>query len=102
MREVFRKYHICLFRQQGEEMKEKVIIILKLHKKGFQTDLEVPLDITANDLIFALNEAYDLQIDVDDIRNCYLKMERPVALLHGNKKLAEYGMRNGSIIHITD
>ncbi len=83
-------------------MVEKAIIILKLHREGIQTDLEVPLDITANDLIIALNEAYDLKIEVEDIRNCYLKMERPTALLHGNKKLLEYGMRNGSVIHITD
>lgn len=83
-------------------MEKKAIIIFKLHKRKFQTDLEIPLDITANDLIIALNTAYELNIDVEDIRNCYLKMENPVALLHGNKILREYGVHNGSIINYTD
>lgn len=83
-------------------MDKKAIVILRLHKKQFQTDLEVPLDITANDLIIALNSAYELNIDVEDIRNCYLKMENPIALLHGNKMLGDYGMRDGSVINVTD
>lgn len=83
-------------------MDRKAIVILRLHKKQFQTDLEVPLDITANDLIIALNSAYELNIDVEDIRNCYLKMENPIALLHGNKMLRDYGMRDGSVINVTD
>lgn len=83
-------------------MKKNVIVILKIHKRNFQTDLEIPLDITANDLIIALNTAYDLGIDTEDIRKCYIKIENPIALLHGNKMLRDYGIRNGSIINITD
>ena len=37
-----------------------------------KTDIEVPLDITANDLIIALNNCYRLNMDIENIFNCYL------------------------------
>ena len=83
-------------------MDEKAIIIFIISKKNISVDLEVPLDITANDLVIALNKAYELEIDTDNILNCYLKSENPVALLRGNKTLQEFGVRNGSIINFTD
>lgn len=82
--------------------KDKVIIIFNYIKKKRSVDLEVPLDITATDLVIALNTAYDLGIDTTNIKNCYLKAENPIALLRGNKTLAEYGIRNGSIINYTE
>lgn len=83
-------------------MKKTAVVILKIHKKNIEADLEIPLDITANDLISALNEAYDIGMDIQNVRECYLKTENPIALLHGNKILAEYHIRNGSVIHITE
>lgn len=82
--------------------KDKAIIIFKIHKKNTAVDLEVPLDISANELVVALNTAYDLGIDVTDIKNCYLKAENPIALLRGNKTLEEFGIRNGSVINYTE
>jgi uncharacterized ubiquitin-like protein YukD len=82
--------------------KEKAIIILNITKRNFTADLEVPLDISANDLVNALNTAYKLGIDTSDIKNCYLKAENPIALLKGNKTLAEFGLRNCSIINYTE
>lgn len=82
--------------------KETAIIIFNIKKKNISVDLEIPLDITANDLVIALNESYGLGIDVSDIKNCYLKSESPIALLKGNKSLAEFGLRNGSIINFTE
>ena len=82
--------------------KDTVIVIFKHIKKQFATDLEVPVNITANDLVEALNAAYDLGIDTSDIKNCYLKLENPIALLKGNKTLAEFGIRDGSVIHFTE
>lgn len=82
--------------------KETAIIILNITKRNFTVDLEVPLDITANDLVNALNTAYELGIDTSDIKNCYLKAENPIALLKGNKTLAEFGLRNGSVINYTE
>jgi uncharacterized ubiquitin-like protein YukD len=80
---------------------DKAIVILNIHKRNFTTDLEIPLYISANDLVLALNEAYELNIDVSNVKNCYLKVENPIALLKGNKRLSEFGVRNGTIINIT-
>lgn len=81
---------------------ETAIVILKLHKRNFSVDLEVPLYITANELVVALNSAYELNIDTSDIKNCYMKAENPIALLRGNKTLDEFGIRDGSVINFTE
>lgn len=81
---------------------DTAIVILKLIKKKQSIDLEVPLYITANELVTALNTAYELNIDLSDIKNCYLKAENPIALLRGNKTLADFGIRDGSIILYTE
>lgn len=82
--------------------KDTAIIIFNIIKRNFTVDLEVPLDISANDLVNALNTAYQLGIDTSDIKNCYLKAENPIALLKGNKTLAEFGLRNGGVINFTE
>lgn len=78
---------------------EKAIIIFKIVKRNLSYDLEIPLSISANDLVLALSAAFDLGIDTSDIKNCFLKAERPIALLKGNKSLADFGIRNGTIIY---
>lgn len=83
-------------------MENKAIVIFKIHKRNFEVDLEIPLDISANELVIALNNAYDLGIDVSDVKNCYLKAENPIALLKGNKLLSEFGVRNGTVINFTE
>ncbi len=83
-------------------MDNKAIVIFKIHKKNYETDLEIPLDISANDLVNALNTAFDLGIDTTDVSNCYLKSENPIALLKGNKLLSDFGVRNGTIINYTE
>ncbi len=74
----------------------EIIFYQNKDKRSYR--LEVPLHISANELASALNQAYDLQMDMSDIKKCYLKAENPIALLRGNKTLAEYGIRNGSRI----
>lgn len=81
---------------------EKAIITLNIVKRGISVDLEVPLSITANELVTALNTAYELNIDITDMKNCYLKVEKPIILLRGNKTLDEFGLRNGSVINYTE
>lgn len=83
-------------------MENKAIVIFRIHKRNFETDLEIPLDISANDLVIALNSAYDLNIDISDVSNCYLKAENPIALLKGNKSLSEFDVRNGTVINFTE
>lgn len=83
-------------------MDNKAIIVFNITKRNFSVDLEIPLDISANDLVIALNSAYDLGIDTSDVKNCYLKAENPIALLKGNKLLSDYGIRNATVINFTE
>ena len=62
----------------------------------------MPLGITVNELAAALNEAYELGLDTDDMVNCYLKAENPIVLMKGNHTLEEFGIRNGSLIILND
>lgn len=82
--------------------KEIVTVTFHMLKRKQVKDIEVPLYITANELVIALNTAYDLDIDISNVRNCYLKAEDPVALLRGNKTLQEFGVRNGTAIYFTE
>lgn len=83
-------------------MENKAVIIFRMYKRNIEVDLEIPLDITANELVNALNVAYELGIDTTNVKNCYLKAENPIALLKGNRLLSEYGVRNGTVINFTD
>lgn len=83
-------------------MENRVIVIFRMHKRNLEVDLDIPLDITANDLVNALNSAYDLGIDTSNIKKCYLKTESPIALLKGNVLLSQFGVRNGTVINFTE
>lgn len=82
--------------------KDMVTVVFHILKQKMVVDLEVPLYITANELVIALNTAYNLQIDTADVKQCYLKAENPIALLKGNKTLKEFGIRNGTRIYFTE
>lgn len=77
---------------------QKTIIIFKSSSRNIETDIEVPLDISANDLVIGLNQAFSLNIDTTDIKKCYLKAENPICLLKGKMTLKEFGIRSGTII----
>ena len=81
---------------------EKVTVLFNILKRNIVKELEIPLDISANELVNALNMAYDLEIEISDVKQCYLKSENPIALLKGTKKLSEYGIRNGTVIYYTN
>ena len=82
--------------------KESVTVIFQVHNRNQAFDVEIPLNITANELVSALNTAYNLGIDTTNVKNCYLTAENPVALLKGNRLLADFGIYNGTIIHLTE
>ena len=81
---------------------DKDNIIIRFRYKNKEVDLDVPASITAQDFIVAVNEAYDLNIDITDIKNCHLQAENPIALLKGNKKLSEFGIHNGTLIYFAN
>ena len=77
-------------------MKEKVIISFAQPSKGLDVDIEVPLHISANELINALNTGFKLGIDTNDVTKCHLVCENPTALLIGDDTLKDLGLRDGS------
>lgn len=82
--------------------KDMVTVVFHILKQKVVVDVEIPLYITANELVVALNAAYSLQIDTANVKQCYLKAENPIALLKGNKTLKEFGIRNGTRIYFTE
>lgn len=82
-------------------VKDKAVVIFrrKMEEKIVDVDIEVPLDITVNEFITALNQAYELKIDMEDMSQCYLRCERPMVLLRGDRTLREFGVRDAMLIH---
>lgn len=74
------------------------VITFYNYNENYEMELEVPLNITANDLFYALNESLKLEMDVEDVYNNYLVSENPIAFLKGNRTLEEFGIRNGTKI----
>ncbi len=79
-------------------MEETAIVQFQNCNDKLLTDIEVPLTITANDLVLALNKSFFLGMDTDNIFSCYLVAENPIAFLRGNKTLKEFGIHNGTLI----
>ena len=79
---------------------DKVIVILNINRLSKKYDVEVPLYITANDLVKGLNTAFNLGINTENINECFLRCENPIVLLKGNKTLREFNLRNGTLINI--
>lgn len=77
---------------------ERAVVIFEAPKKNILVDLDIPLNISAYELTQALNSAYNLGIDISDIKKCYFKSDNPIALLRGSQSLKEFGIRNGSSI----
>ena len=77
---------------------ETAVVEFKNLDKNMQMEIEIPLNITANDLALALNQTFFLGMNTNDIFSCYLVSENPIAFLRGNKTLEEFGIRNGTQI----
>lgn len=60
-------------------------------------DMEIPLDITCDDLVKAINESMKLNIEIPS-KNAYFRSENPIALIQGDRTLGELGLRVGSVI----
>lgn len=80
-------------------MSNSAVIKFVNHSSRFELDLEVPLDITAQDLFLALNRSLNLGINEKDRYNYFLKADKPLAFLSGMETLDKFGVRNGTIIN---
>ncbi len=81
--------------------KKEIIVQFINHRTGKEMDIEIPLDITANELILGLNEGLGLNMATDTIFQCSLSAENPIVLIRGTRTLAELGLRDGSVIHFS-
>lgn len=77
----------------------RVVVVLYIHKEDKKNDIDIPLDITANELIIGLDNAFNL--GMTNIEEYCLKIENPIALVKGNRTLRDFGFRNGTIINYT-
>ena len=80
--------------------RERIVAVLERHSEGKRTDVDLPLNITANEAIIGLNQAFGLGMDTSDLSRCFLRTENPIALLKGNRTLEEFGLRDGTVIHV--
>ncbi len=80
-------------------MKDKIIVEFVKTKTGESMDIEIPVTITANELIYALNKALHLGISMEDVSQGYLITENPIVLLKGDLLLEEYGLHDGTRIY---
>lgn len=85
-------------RQDWWIMKDMAVITVNIPQCGIRQDLEVPVNISANELLTALNRIYSLGMNEEYIFNYYLKADNPKALLRGDKALREFGVRSGTEI----
>lgn len=80
-------------------MENTVIVAFHHKKRNTWLDMEIPLDISANELIYGLNKGLNLGIDMSNVSECYMCTEDPRTLLRGDRLLESFGLRNGTIIH---
>lgn len=82
-------------------MAQRAVIVLNVIATGESHDVDVPLDITAAELLEGLNEGYGLSLGDIDPASCYVKAENPTVLMHGRKTLEQHGIMDGSVINVT-
>ena len=79
-------------------MKDTYILIFENRKTKETFDIEVPKQITANELIVALNQGFRLGMNTNDIANCFLKAKNPIMLIKGDVLLEQCNLHDGSVI----
>ncbi len=75
-------------------MEHKTVVVQMV--TGKTVDIEIPVDISARNLIIALYEALKLPGEYPDFIRC----ENPVAMLQGDVPVSYYGIRDGSILFV--
>lgn len=77
-------------------MKGTAVVSIYIPEHNIRDDLEVPLEITANELIQALAGIYSLELQQDMLEQYYLRADSPKCLIKGEKTLKEFGVREGT------
>ena len=72
------------------------VLIVRL-PDGSCRDIEVPLDITANQLI----EALWTGLKLPGRKPASLRADNPVAYLRGNQKISDFGFHHGTSLRFT-
>lgn len=75
-------------------MNHKTVVVQMM--TGKSVDIEIPVDISAEDLIRALYEALKLPGECPD----HIRCENPIAMLQGDVPVSYFGIRDGSILYI--
>ncbi|MBQ7149020.1 MAG: hypothetical protein IJR96_09745 [Pseudobutyrivibrio sp.] len=81
-------------------MRDKIII--EFCWSDSRTDIEVPLNITCQELIKALNEGIGLGIDVEDTASYSFICDSTGEKLEGEKTLKEFGLLDGQTVSFKD
>lgn len=83
-------------------MNDNIIVLFSNCKMKREIDLEIPKNLTANELIYGLNDSFMLGINMDKPSQCYLRADYPKVLIRGEKTLEELGIRDGTIIYFDE
>lgn len=80
-------------------MNNKVIIQFINEGAKQNVELEIPINITANDLIIALNEAFNLEMDVDNIHEKSAPTSIPTEMNSSSRlKITLFDMSNSPFL----
>lgn len=78
---------------------DRILIEFYRDRGGPARELDVPADLSAQDLVRALNEAYRLGMDPANPREFFLRAEEPIALIRGKHTLKELGLHDASRVY---
>lgn len=65
-------------------------------------DIEVPLNITCDELVHALNYGIGLGIDERDTRSYRITASNPVIYISGSKTIEEVGLLDGAVLELSE
>ncbi|WP_036948699.1 EsaB/YukD family protein [Pseudobutyrivibrio ruminis] len=77
-------------------------VIVEFCWNNSRKDVEVPKNITADELITSFNSGFSLGIDETDSKDYLFRAENPIALIKGDITLEELGIRDGTVIYFKE
>lgn len=80
-------------------MKDSIIIQFFSFRGRRPLELDIPVDISAEELIRVLNDVYRLGMDPARPQEFHLQAENPIVLLRGSRTIREFGLHDGSRLY---